>query len=468
MKKKKILLVNWGTETSIYVLKECIKLKKYEFYLASTPGIPKNIKKLFGLDKIITTNPYDPIKLCEDVVNFTSIKKINFEVVTTFFEMCVYQTAFLADYLGIKKRLLLKDALKTSVNKYLMRLELEKEGLEQPKFFKFNQNLIKEAFEFFKKMKNVAIIKPIHSGHSYGVRYLAKEINFKDFKKIINDAKTDYKRNYDEWMKYEDAEKIEFLLEEFIDGKIYSFDGVINGKGKIEFIGSTEFELSKPPIMQQIGHTIPIYSLNSKQISVGKDYVKKVVEILNLRYCGFHCEIKYYKDKPFLIEISGRLPGGVITNSYQNLSKYNIIDKFLSIFNENTQPKLLKNKIFYKSETMKIIFSDKNTGIVKNSSGNIQKERKDYIYNIRSRIEGEKISEKNNPFGIWLYEIVLRSKKLESKELVIKRDNLIKKQKIKVDNNKVTFINYKINKGKEKLKQYFVKIKDKLIREKNV
>jgi len=260
-------------------------------------------------------------------------------------------------------------------------------------------------------------------------------------------------------MKYENMEDLEFLIEEFVDGKIYSFDGIVDGKGRVDFIGSTEFELSVPPIMQQIGHTIPIYSLDPKQIGTGKNYIEKVVGVLNLKYCGFHGEVKYLKNQPVLIEISGRLPGGVITGAYQHLSKYNVFDKFLSVFDEGRREKLLVNKKSYKSETMKIIFSDKNMGIVKGGLGDVQKKRKDFVYKTRSRNEGEKINEKNNPFGIWLYEIVLRSKKLSSRKLVAERDCLIKEQEIQVVG---------INQGKAWLKQSFAKIGNKLIRKNDV
>lgn len=445
---KNVLIVNWGTETSIYVLRECVKLKGYKFYLASTLGVPGEIKKLFGDNRIVTTNPYDSVKLCEDVNEFIVTNKVNFDIVTTFFEMCVYQTAFLAEYLGIEKRLSLKSALKTSVNKYLMRLELEKAGLEQPRYFKFDNLLIKEAFIFFKQMKSVAIIKPVHSGHSYGVRYIEKKISFNGFKKLIDNAKKDYQRNYDEWMEYENVEKMEFLLEEFIDGKIYSFDGIVGGN-RVDFIGSTEFELSTPPVMQQIGHTIPIYSLNLKQINAARDYVEEIIKTLNLEYCGFHCEIKFVKDKPLLIEIAGRLPGGIITNAYQNLSKYNIFDKFLSIFDKNEQTTPLKNKSFYTSETMRIIFSDKEMGIVKGSPDNVQKKEDNFVYKIRSRNEGSLVSEKNNPFGVWLCEIILRSKKMSAKELIGEREKIIKKLRIRVEKNRLLSIKY-----------FFVKIRN--------
>jgi len=451
--KKKLLIVNWGTATSINVLRECVQLKRYDFYLVSTPEITEDIKALFGEEKIVIANPYDPIVLCEDVSRFMERNDIRFDVVTTFFEMCVYQTAFLADYLGIEKRLCLKDALNTSVNKYLMRLKVGAAGLLQPKYFLFDKYLLKEAYGFYRSLMKDAVIKPVHSGHSYGVRYIKKGMDFGQFKRFIEDAKKDYKQNYDEWMKYENTKKLQFLLEEFIGGKIYSFDGVIGEEDNICFIGSTEFELSAPPVMKQIGHTIPIYSLGTNRINDCKTYVKKVVEALNLRYCGFHCEIKYLSDKPVLIEISGRLPGGIITSAYQNLSEYNVIDRFLSVFDQGTRKTIIKNKMFYKSETMRIIYSDKDVGVVRDSAGDVYQESEDFLYKIRSRKEGEEIDEAGNPFGVWLYEIVLRSKTLSSRELVVEREKLIDRQKIRVESKSRIY----------KIIRYIARIQNKLI-----
>ena len=432
MKNKKVLLINWGTETSVHILKECIELEGYDFYLACTSFVPKKIVRLFGKSKIVFCNPYDPVKLCEDVSQFIKEKKIKFDIVTTFFEMCVYQTAFLSDFLQINNRLPLKNALRTSVNKFLMRKKISEIGLRQPDFMRFNSNSIKKAYLYYKNLKTSAIIKPIHSGHSYGVRYIERGLNFENFKKLFIDANNDFLGNYDEWMRYETVDIDDFLIEKYIKGKIYSFDGVVKKKGVVDFIGCTEYELSEPPIMQQIGHTTPVYSLNLEMIREGKEYVKKIVSGLGLQFCGFHAEIKYFRMKPMLIEISGRLPGGVITKTYQDISSENIIDKFFSIFVDD-KSKIQKNKDYFYSETMKIVFSDKKKGVVIDCPVNKEVVGKDFIYKIRSRRNGEKINVENvNPFGIWLYEIILKSKKLSSRKLVNKRDNLITNQNIKV------------------------------------
>jgi hypothetical protein len=448
--KKKVLLVGWGTETSKYVLMECVKLKNYDFYLATTSQILPEIKKIFSKDRIIITNPYNEIILCEDVKKFCLGKKIDFDIVTTFFEMCVYQAAFLAEYLGIKNCLPLSSALKTSVNKYLMRLSLGNNKLKQPRFFRFSMNSISEAYDFFKKNFKKAVIKPIHSGHSYGVRFIKKGISFDEFKYYVDEAIKDYKKGYDEWMKYENTANLEFLLEEFIEGKIFSFDGIVDKNNKVELIGITEFELSEPPVMQQIGHTTPAYSLSLGQKKEGEKYSRKVVNILGLKCCGFHCELKFCGNSPYLIEISGRLPGAIISRTYQNLSKYNLFDRFFGVFSDNN--KFIKNRDKFNSESMKIIFSNKDMGVVENSEGNKHEDNLEFSYDIRSRCNKEILLDKKNPFGMWLYDINIKSKKMSSSKLVILRDSLIRKQKIRVCKNLYFYMGYFLDRIKKILK----------------
>lgn len=452
MKKQKVLLVGWGTETAKYVLAECVKLEKYDIYLATTKEILPEIKRVFGRGRLLITNPYDEVVLCEDVGEFCLNNKIKFDIVTTFFEMCVYQTSFLADYLGIKNYLPIKNALKTSVNKYLMRLSLQEKGVVQPKFFKFSKSSVDMAFDFFKKNCKKAIIKPIHSGHSYGVRFLEQGIDFSGFKKLVEEAMSDYSKGYDEWMKYEDINSLEFLLEEFIEEKIFSFDGFAKKSSEVEFIGTIEFELSDPPIMQQIGHTSPIYSLTKKQIYNAKNYVKKIVKVLGLEYCGFHCELKFIKNKPYLIEISGRLPGAIISRTYQNLSEYNLFNRFFGIFGNNKG--FVKNKEFFKSESMKIIFTDRKVGIVRNEVKSGEKGSQDLFVKIRSRKDGEVLLEKSNLFGVWLYDIDVKSKKISSRELIKRRNELIRRQKISVNGNWYLYVRYFFNTIKHVLKKY--------------
>ena len=324
----KILLVNWGTESAAYPLSETVKRFGDQIYLAATPDLPISIKKIFKPQNIIYTNPYQEKKIVEDVTAFATENQISFDVVTTFFEMNVYQTSVLADFLGCKYFLPPAVALKTSVNKFLMRSALEQSQAKQPRFYSFSANNLEQGYEFFRQLRKHAIIKPVHSGHSYGARFIRRNSTFIEFRQFISQALNDLYKEYDEWMEYEDKNQVRFLIEEFIDGVMVSCDGVVQEKGKIVFIGNAEFKLSEKPFLHQAGHLVPIASLNKKQIAKCRAYVKKIIIKLGLQYCGFHCELKMKGDQPYLIEISGRLPGGVLLETHQHVSKIDIFKNF--------------------------------------------------------------------------------------------------------------------------------------------
>lgn len=419
----KILLVNWGTKTAEYPLKQSDNLGKYDIYLATTKRIPPNIKRLFPKDKLIYTNPYNPVLLIDGVVGFCEEKQIKFDVVTTFFEMNVGQTAALADYLNCDKRLPLANALQTSVNKYLMRMKLKYAGINQPCFLYFDQNGISKAYDFYKKMKSPVVIKPVHSGHSYGSRLMGK-VNKKQFKDLFKEGLLDFSIDYDEWIGYINQDKITYLAEEFIEGNVYSFDGVVRQPGQITFIGNAEYEMADPPILQQIGHTLPIADLGHKEMEECKRYTISVIKSLGLQFCGFHCELKYFRGKPYLIEISGRLPGGAVLDSYQAVSKINIFDLFFSIFEEKRRI-IEKNEKVFLSETKKIYYETTGLGKVVSAPKSGKYVLKNYLYQIHALVPGDTFRSKDN-LGAWLFEIVARSKCLDSKELKKIRDRIFK------------------------------------------
>ena len=418
MRKKNVLLVNWGTETAEYPLCEAVKLNKYDLYLAATEETPRVISKIFPVGHLIHTNPYDCSQLIEDVITFTKKSKFTFDIVTTFFEMNVYQAAVLANYLGCKRYLPSEIALRTSVNKYLMRETIKRAGLAQPNFLRFNEKQLKKAFKFYRQLSSGAVIKPVHSGHSYGTRYVKKGLSLTSFKKLYRRARRDLSLHYDEWMDYENPNIIKnFLIEEYIDGLVISCDGVVSSPGKITFIGSAEFEISKPPEMQQIGHITPIASLDKKQIKKCRNYVRRVVKEIGLQYCGFHCEMRWNNRNPLLLEISGRLPGGGLLPSHQAVSKFNIFDQFFSVFEGQAKKNYKRNVKVAKSELLISGFTKQKGVFVQVHPPKIQ--GKKYLIQINTREGGEYLSPNSNPFkiGEWVYSLQLKSDKLSPIQL---------------------------------------------------
>jgi len=436
----KILIVNWGNHRSKYTIGEAHKIFGDNLYIATTKDIPEEISSIFKQRNVIITNPYDVMSLCEDVSSYCIKNNISFDIVTTFFELNVYHTAFLADYLGIKKRLPLKAALKTSSNKYIMRNFFLKHEIFQPKFILFSENDIYKIYSKIKKDKNKKyVLKPAISAKSFGVRYIESRITKTAFKKTIQESKSEvlFDDNDSEWRNYLNRNEMKFILEEFIPGNVFSFDGIVKNIGNIKFIGNTEFETCEPPRLDQVGQTIPIASLTKEQISICKRFVKKNIKLLELQYCGFHCELKFYKNKPCLIEIAGRLPGSSVLIEYQRISKQNIFLEFFSIFND----KLLSHQqikktpkyssiafysSFLKSKRKEMVLEKLITPNIKTNKKNVDV--------ILCSYEGHSLYKTSGYIYNYflLFDLVLRSKTMTSKELNKIKNKLIKQMEFKI------------------------------------
>ncbi len=435
--KKNVLIVNWGIETAFFPLSELVKLKKYDVYLACTGQLPKTIKKLFKKDRLVITNPYEAEILIKDVVGFEKKHNLKFEIVTTFFEMNVYQAAKLAKTLKLKRYLPPRAALKTSVNKAKMRQAVKKSGLSQPRYLSFNKKEIRKAFEFYQKVNCSVVVKPVHSGHSYGSRYLGKDLSFYQFKRKVKQARDELKIEFDEWMAYEKGFEDEYLIEEYVKGKMFSFDGVVRKKGEVEFIGSLEFDLMQLPWLQQVGHITPQASLKKIEVKRVKQYVNNIIKAIELEFCGFHCELKIdKKNKIYLIEIAGRLPGGVVLETYQTVSKQGIIDQFLAIFEEE-KINIKKTHQVFQSETCLSGYTDKTFGRIKTID--IAKKRLDASDELVIETAGLGLVffRKKMDLPRWLWKIKWRSKKLSSHQLLIKRDKIVDNIKIVINSNRL-------------------------------
>jgi biotin carboxylase len=197
MKRKTILIVNWGTQSSDYAF-SVAKAKGLEIYLASSINYPAWMHTFVKKENIIITNTYDSEKLLIDVLAFMSLRRMKFDAVTTFFEMNVIQAADLANALG-HKFLPPAAARKTSANKLFMRISCDKNNLPSPKYVHFTDP--EDGYLKLKKLGVPAVIKPVKSGHSYGVFYI-DSLDKKLFLDIFKKAKDQLNGGLDEWMDY--------------------------------------------------------------------------------------------------------------------------------------------------------------------------------------------------------------------------------------------------------------------------
>jgi biotin carboxylase len=305
-----------------------------------------------------------------------------------------------------------------------MRETLREASIPQPKYLLFSQSQTKKAFSFFSSMDTGAVIKPINSGHSYGARFIEKNTSYARFKILLAEATQDLQQSYDEWMNFNSIEYL-YLIEEFIPGNVISYDGVIEDINSITFIGTSEFEMMPPPLLQQVGHTSPPWSPSSERILKGQNYVSKIINALDLKFCGFHCEIKFINGEPMLIEIAARLAGGQVLETYQNVSKFNIYYIFWSIFGlkSTCNQSYILNNNSYIAETRTGVFHNQQGKVVKSPS---LKEYRNDLTNTKIVFNGKRkndwIVHENKIYDSWIGEIQISSSTLEAKTLKLIRE----------------------------------------------
>lgn len=111
------------------------------------------------------------------------------------------------------------------------------------------------------------------------------------------------------------------LVEELLEGTMYSVDAHVNSLGKIYFTPSIEIKTGR-----DIGHDdffmytqITPSQLNKESANKAHEVVEKAVHLIGLRSCTAHCELMRTDDGWKIIEIGAR-PGGfreeLLGNSY--------------------------------------------------------------------------------------------------------------------------------------------------------
>ena len=132
------------------------------------------------------------------------------------------------------------------------------------------------------------------------------------------------------------AEALEFskldsvLVEEFIEGKEYSIEG-LHYDGKFEVIQFTEKKTTEFPYNVELGHKQPA-NLTEVQKDAIREIVCKISAVLHFENCPSHTELKINDRGIFVIETSPRLGGDYITSTLVPLSTgINVEDQLLNI-----------------------------------------------------------------------------------------------------------------------------------------
>lgn len=205
-------------------------------------------------------------------------------------------------------------------NKYEMRKKLQAKGVLVPEF-ELIQNL--DALE--RALDGVdfpRILKPIDSAGSVCVSKVnSAEEALSVFAAFNNEPITLWGHTLSSSM----------LLEEYINGKEYSVEGVVANDRVIHFC-ITEKILSDEGDFVEIGHIVNP-ELEIKVQDKIRFYVNDVIKALGANHCPFHAELRLTETgEPVLMEIAARLPGDKIAELINLVSSQSYFDAVLAVY----------------------------------------------------------------------------------------------------------------------------------------
>jgi biotin carboxylase len=254
------------------------------------------------------------------------------------------------------------DSLTWSVNKAKMRRRFYAYDKKITPLYKIAHDASqKTCREIEQKIGFPLVIKPSGLAQSLLVTicYHQEELE-KELKKVFRKVKTLHK-------KYKDSDdEPEIIVEEFMDGDMYSIDGYVNSRGKIYFCPMMEIKTGRSIGFDDFfgyKQTTPT-TLASTSIKSAEEVTGKGVHALGLRSSTFHAELIKNDQGWKLIEIGPRV-GGFRDVMYEK--SYNFNHGLNDILIRIPKKPFISKKVLGHTTVMKF-FAPKE-GIIKNLTG---------------------------------------------------------------------------------------------------
>lgn len=221
-------------------------------------------------------------------------------------------------------------------------------NINVPKLYKYDEKFCNEKI----------IIKPVDSYSGKGVNIMKFPFDSKELNYFINDAKNNSKTN-------------EYIIEDFIDGQLYSHSAFI--KDKNIFI---DFIVEEYCINYQfaVDSSFLKNDFNTYLLNILRSWIKKLIDKLKLVDGLIHTQFILKDNNIWILEITRRCPGDLYSRlielssgfKYSNLYCSYFIESFFSIKNYTPTNNLIlretistSSKMFFTSiqfnEILKII-----------------------------------------------------------------------------------------------------------------
>jgi biotin carboxylase len=213
-------------------------------------------------------------------------------------------------------------SLQNAVFKDRCRTVLTKEGLKSPRF-----EVQSEAELLSMKPRTVPVPLVVKPTRGFGKQFSAvcrTEREFAQFVSTLAEART----QTDPMINL--IVNNDYLLEEYVTGSLHSTEVIVR-EGEVQFFATTTRYRAQHNDLLETGYSMPT-GLTADKRSKLEQYVRDVFRAVGIRFGLYHVETIYAHDGPCLVEINGRMMGGVGPQVYQAVSGLDAFDLLLRLY----------------------------------------------------------------------------------------------------------------------------------------
>ncbi len=127
---------------------------------------------------------------------------------------------------------------------------------------------------------------------------------------------------------------VDYIFEEFMEGDIQTFDGLVDQDGQIVFSSSLQYSAG---VMDLVNEALDFYYFIPRQIAPGLEEAgRKLVEVYNLRERFFHFEFFRTPDGRLVgLEVNMRPPGGLTVDMWNYANNIDIFYEYANVVVNN-------------------------------------------------------------------------------------------------------------------------------------
>lgn len=153
-------------------------------------------------------------------------------------------------------------------------------------------------------------------------------------------------RNFEELESFFNTKPpVDYIMEEFIQGEIHTFDGLVDSEGNLVFINSFVFGTG---VMETVNDGLDQFYYSQREIPEDlMEYGEAAVEAFRLRGRFFHIEF-FSKDDGDLValEVNARPPGGLSVDMFNYANDIDIFRRYAMMVSGKSLEELTKPKYY--------------------------------------------------------------------------------------------------------------------------